>query len=99
MKEFANICAIRRLLCGVLLVLAAMLWKWEIYSTVGVVVQVIYNPGDVKYERLLDTFFEHVDPTTKNRQGNDVGSQYRSAIYYHTPEQKSAAEKVRLQHA
>ena len=48
----------------------------------------------MKYEQLLDTFFEHVDPTTKNRQGNDVGSQYRSAIFYHTPEQKAAAEKV-----
>jgi peptide-methionine (S)-S-oxide reductase len=56
--------------------------------------QVIYEPSEVKYEQLLDTFFEHVDPTTKNRQGNDVGSQYRSAIFYHTPEQKAAAEKV-----
>lgn len=58
--------------------------------------QVVYDPSEVRYEKLLDTLFEHVDPTTKNRQGNDVGSQYRSAIYYHSAEQKSAAEKVLL---
>ncbi len=56
--------------------------------------QVVYDPSEVNYERLLDTFFAHVDPTTKNRQGNDVGTQYRSAIFYHTPEQKAEAEKV-----
>jgi hypothetical protein len=56
--------------------------------------QVIYDPSEVRYEALLDTFFEHVDPTTKNRQGGDVGSQYRSAIYYHTPQQKAAAAKA-----
>jgi peptide-methionine (S)-S-oxide reductase len=56
--------------------------------------QVIYDPAEVSYEQLLDTFFAHVDPTTKNRQGNDVGSQYRSAIFWHHREQKSAAEKV-----
>ncbi|EIE20139.1 PMSR-domain-containing protein [Coccomyxa subellipsoidea C-169] len=57
-------------------------------------VQVVYDPSEVNYERLLDTFFAHVDPTTKNRQGNDVGTQYRSAIFYHTPEQKAEAEKA-----
>lgn len=57
--------------------------------------QVVYDPAEVRYERLLDTFFQHVDPTTKNRQGNDAGTQYRSAIYYHTPEQRGAAAKVR----
>ena len=56
--------------------------------------QVIYDPDEVRYERLLDTFFQHVDPTTKNRQGNDAGTQYRSAIYYHNPEQRAAAAKV-----
>ena len=57
--------------------------------------QVIYNPQELHYEQLLDTFFQHVDPTTKDRQGGDRGTQYRSAIYYHTPEQKAAAQKVR----
>ena len=54
-----------------------------------------YNGAEVSYERLLDLFFERVDPTTLNRQGNDAGTQYRSGIYWHTPEQKAAAEKVR----
>ena len=58
--------------------------------------QVIYNPQELEYEQLLDTFFQHVDPTTKDRQGGDRGTQYRSAIYYHTPEQKAAAQKVRV---
>ena len=57
--------------------------------------QVIYNPQELEYDQLLDTFFQHVDPTTKDRQGGDRGTQYRSAIYYHTPEQKAAAQKVR----
>ena len=59
-------------------------------------VQVIYDPQEVQYEKLLDTFFQHVDPTTKDRQGGDRGTQYRSAIYCHTPEQKATAQKVRL---
>ena len=58
--------------------------------------QVIYNPQELEYEQLLDTFFQHVDPTTKDRQGGDRGTQYRSAIYCHTPEQKAAAQKVRV---
>lgn len=57
-------------------------------------VQVYYDPQRCTYERLLDEFFEKVDPTTLNRQGNDRGTQYRSAIYYHTPAQKEVAEKV-----
>lgn len=57
--------------------------------------QVIYDPQEVQYERLLNTFFQQVDPTTKDRQGGDRGTQYRSAIYYHTPEQKAAAKQVR----
>ena len=60
-------------------------------------VQVIYDPQEVQYEQLLDTFFQHVDPTTKDRQGGDRGTQYRSAIYCHTPEQKAAAQKVSSQ--
>ena len=56
--------------------------------------QVYYDPQETNYLALLDCFFEHVDPTTVNRQGNDMGTQYRSGIYYHNEEQKAAAEKV-----
>lgn len=58
------------------------------------VVQITYNPDIVTYKDLLDVFFTIHDPTTLNRQGNDVGTQYRSAIYYHTPEQKQIAEQT-----
>jgi peptide-methionine (S)-S-oxide reductase len=57
------------------------------------VVQVTYDPSEVTYDQLLDVFWENHDPTTLNRQGPDVGTQYRSAIFYHTPEQQRAAEK------
>jgi peptide-methionine (S)-S-oxide reductase len=57
------------------------------------VVQVEYDPMQVTYDRLLDVFWENHDPTTLNRQGPDVGTQYRSAIFYHSPEQKRAAEE------
>ncbi len=56
-------------------------------------VQVIYDPLEVSYEKLLEVFWENHDPTTANRQGPDVGSQYRSSIFYHTPEQKALAQK------
>jgi peptide-methionine (S)-S-oxide reductase len=56
------------------------------------VVRVEYDPGEVSYDKLLDVFWQNHDPTTRNRQGPDVGTQYRSAIFYHTPEQKRAAE-------
>ena len=56
--------------------------------------QVYYDPKEASYNNLLDCFFEHVDPTTENRQGNDRGTQYRSGIYYHNQEQKAAAEKA-----
>ena len=59
------------------------------------VVQVEYDPADVTYDRLLEVFWENHDPTTLNRQGPDVGTQYRSAIFYHSPEQKAAAEASR----
>jgi peptide-methionine (S)-S-oxide reductase len=55
------------------------------------VVQVEYNPTQISYEKLLDVFWENHDPTTLNRQGPDVGTQYRSMIFYHTPEQKKEA--------
>jgi methionine-S-sulfoxide reductase len=48
----------------------------------------------LKYETLIEWFFRMHDPTTKNQQGNDIGSQYRSAIFYHSPEQRAAAERV-----
>ncbi|HKJ73619.1 MAG TPA: peptide-methionine (S)-S-oxide reductase MsrA [Alphaproteobacteria bacterium] len=56
-------------------------------------VQVEYDPEKVSYEQLLDVFWANHDPTTLNRQGPDVGSQYRSAIFYHTPDQEQAARK------
>ena len=56
------------------------------------VVQVEYDPSEVTYGRLLDVFWENHNPTTLNRQGPDIGTQYRSAIFYHTDEQKRAAE-------
>ncbi|KAL2612282.1 hypothetical protein R1flu_023974 [Riccia fluitans] len=55
-------------------------------------VLVEYNPNEVTYEQLLDVFWKKHDPTQLNRQGNDVGTQYRSGIYYHTPEQETAAK-------
>ncbi len=59
------------------------------------VVEVVYDPEKVSYEELLTIFFENHDPTTLNRQGPDHGSQYRSAVFCHTPEQKEAAEKMK----
>jgi peptide-methionine (S)-S-oxide reductase len=57
-------------------------------------VQVTFDPQVVSFRNLLDIFFTIHDPTTLNRQGADVGTQYRSAIFYHTPEQKAIAEQV-----
>ena len=58
------------------------------------VVRVTFDPEELEYRDLLNVFFAIHDPTTLNRQGNDVGTQYRSAIYYHSDEQKKAAEEV-----
>ncbi|MCC6616887.1 MAG: peptide-methionine (S)-S-oxide reductase MsrA [Anaerolineae bacterium] len=57
------------------------------------VIQITFDPQVVSFGDLLDVFFTIHDPTTLNRQGNDVGTQYRSAIYYHSPEQKAIAEQ------
>jgi peptide-methionine (S)-S-oxide reductase len=56
------------------------------------VVQVEFDPAQVSYDDLLSVFWENHDPTTLNRQGPDVGTQYRSAIFFHNAEQKAAAE-------
>ncbi|MDX9973839.1 MAG: peptide-methionine (S)-S-oxide reductase MsrA [FCB group bacterium] len=57
------------------------------------VVEIEYDPAQITYEELLTVFWENHDPTTPNRQGPDVGSQYRSVVFYHSPEQKALAEK------
>jgi peptide-methionine (S)-S-oxide reductase len=65
------------------------------------VVQVVYDPKKVSYEKLLNVFWDCHDPTAPNRQGPDVGYQYRSVIFFYTPEQGTAAtaSKERLQHS
>ena len=57
-------------------------------------IEIIFDPAKVSYEKLLHWFFQIHDPTTKDRQGNDVGTQYRSAIWYTTDAQKEIAERV-----
>jgi peptide-methionine (S)-S-oxide reductase len=59
------------------------------------VVRVVYDPKKVGYDELLKTFWESHDPTQSMRQGNDVGTQYRSGIYYFDDEQRAAAERTR----
>ena len=58
------------------------------------VVRIAFDSAQVSFKELLEVFFVIHDPTTLNQQGNDVGTQYRSAIYYHTPQQKADAEEV-----
>ncbi|MBI3344037.1 MAG: peptide-methionine (S)-S-oxide reductase MsrA [Gammaproteobacteria bacterium] len=59
------------------------------------VVEVTYDPEQVTYDELLAVFWDNHNPTTRNRQGPDVGTQYRSAIFFHTPEQEAAAHASR----
>lgn len=76
--------------------LAAMSWLGKLGlggTGHNEVVRVQYDPAACKYDDLLDTFWTKHDPTTPNRQGNDVGSQYRSGIYYYTPEQEKTARE------
>ncbi|MDP9053054.1 MAG: peptide-methionine (S)-S-oxide reductase MsrA [Acidobacteriota bacterium] len=58
------------------------------------VVELEYDPATISLHELLEIFFATHDPTTLNRQGNDTGTQYRSVIFYHSPEQKAVAEEV-----
>jgi peptide-methionine (S)-S-oxide reductase len=63
------------------------------YTAHNEVVRVVYDPAQISYETLLKTFWESHDPTQGMRQGHDVGTQYRSGIYFHDDEQRAAAEK------
>lgn len=61
------------------------------------VCQIYFNPKKVTFDELLEVFWQTHDPTTLNRQGNDVGTQYRSAVFYHSDEQKQKAEKYKTE--
>jgi peptide-methionine (S)-S-oxide reductase len=61
------------------------------------VCQIEYDPEQIGYEDLLEVFFNTHDPTTLNRQGNDIGTQYRSVIFYHNDEQREAAERAKTE--
>jgi peptide-methionine (S)-S-oxide reductase len=64
---------------------------WSLTTGHAEVAQVEFDPDQLSYEKLLDVFWQIHDPTTLNRQGPDIGDQYRSAIYFHSPEQEKAA--------
>lgn len=60
------------------------------------VIQITFNPEIISFREILEVFFTVHNPTTLNRQGNDVGTQYRSVIYYHSAQQKDIAEEIKL---
>ncbi|HEU4610230.1 MAG TPA: peptide-methionine (S)-S-oxide reductase MsrA [Chitinophagaceae bacterium] len=60
-------------------------------------VQIVYDPAKISFDELLEVFWQTHDPTTLNRQGNDVGTQYRSAIFYHNEQQKEKAEHYKAE--
>lgn len=64
------------------------------HGTHAEAIEIIFDPARTSYRRMVEFFFQIHDPTTKNRQGNDVGLSYRSAIYYTSPEQKRIAEET-----
>jgi len=57
--------------------------------------QIVYDPSKISFDELLEVFWETHDPTTLNRQGNDIGTQYRSGVFYHNEEQRQKAEKYK----
>lgn len=65
------------------------LWKLDAEAT-----QIVYDPKKITYPQLIEFFYRMHDPTTKNQQGNDRGTQYRSGIFYHDAEQKRVAEEI-----
>ena len=60
-------------------------------------IEIVYDPSEVSFDELLEVFWQTHDPTTLNRQGNDVGTQYRSVVFYHNKEQKEKAEKYKAE--
>lgn len=60
-------------------------------------IEIVYDPQEISFDELLEVFWQTHDPTTLNRQGNDIGTQYRSVVFYHTPEQKQKAEKYKAE--
>jgi peptide-methionine (S)-S-oxide reductase len=67
---------------------------YQNHGTHAEAIEIEFDPSILSYRALLEFFFQIHDPTTRNRQGNDIGTSYRSAIFYNSPEQKDTAEKL-----
>jgi peptide-methionine (S)-S-oxide reductase len=67
---------------------------YQNHGTHAEAIEIEFDPNALSYRKLLEFFFQLHDPTTRNRQGNDIGTSYRSAIFYNSPEQKETAEKL-----